>query len=137
MSLALAGIAAALLGLEMAEKQRRLRALGAPWRLAAIAGGALRAHGAALYHLSATLGRYYGIPLALLAGLFPACAASAVVAWATAPLVDFLRKRPAVSLLAYLGIYLLETTAYQVGVLYGCLRHRSSRPLRPRLAWRR
>ncbi len=130
---------AALLGLvvEVGWKAHRLRRVGLQVPLPQVAGAVLRARGAALYHLSANIARYYSIPLLLASLLWPPLLLAAAVLLAISPITDYERLRPELGLLAFVGLCWLELLAYQAGVWRGCLRWRSGRPLLPliRLGW--
>ncbi|HWG12409.1 MAG TPA: mycofactocin biosynthesis glycosyltransferase MftF [Streptosporangiaceae bacterium] len=54
--------------------------------------------------------------------------APAMLGWA--------ERRPPMDPVRYVGARLLDDMAYSLGVWQGCLRHRTARPLLPRLTWR-
>lgn len=126
-----------LLGAELNGKRHRLRRLGVQTPLRRLSGAVWREHRASLYHLSASLTRYYGLPLLLACGLAPALLPATAVVLLAAPIGDYYRRRPALGLPAFIGLYWLEMAAYQVGVWQGCWRERTLKPLLPRLCWRR
>ncbi len=51
------------------------------------------------------------------------------------PAADWRARRPAIDPVRYVAARLLDDVAYSVGVWQGCLEHRTTRPLRPRLWW--
>jgi mycofactocin glycosyltransferase len=53
-----------------------------------------------------------------------------------APLLDWREQRPPLDPVRYTAARLLDDLAYSLGVWQGCLRHRTVRPLLPRLWWR-
>ncbi|MGF1470088.1 MAG: mycofactocin biosynthesis glycosyltransferase MftF [Sandaracinaceae bacterium] len=126
-------LAAALLVAEAVDKTRRLRALGVPAPPRRLLGALLRSHGAACYHFSRAVGRYASVPLLGASVLEPTVAIFAALALPIAPVVDHRRKRPDLGLLAFLGLTALEMAAYQAGVVWGCVKHRTLRPLWPRV----
>jgi hypothetical protein len=126
-----------LLGLELSDKRRRLQRLDIILPLRRLSGALWREHRASLYHLSASVTRYYGLPLLVACLLLPALLPATAVALLAAPLGDYRRRRPALGLPAFIGLYWLEMAAYQVGVWQGCRREWTLKPLLPRLCWRR
>lgn len=136
-ALALAILVAAMLTHEVTSKRRRLKGLGVSLPAGRIAAAVLREHGASMYGLSANVIRYYGLPLLVLAGLFPALLPAAVPLFVVAPAVDHRRLKPACGFAVFVGLSWLEMSAYQLGVWRGCFARRTFRPLLPRLHWRR
>lgn len=51
------------------------------------------------------------------------------------PAVDWRARRPPLDPVRYVAARLLDDVAYSIGVWQGCLEHRTTRPLRPRLWW--
>ena len=131
--LALAAAAAALVAFDVAAKMRRLRAIGLPAR--GVVPAVFRAQGASLYHLSAAVSRYLGLPLLALALLVPSLAPAVVVLLATYPLLDARIRGARMVAPLYLALYTLDMAAYQIGILRGRVVHRSL--LLPRIKLRR
>jgi mycofactocin system glycosyltransferase len=52
------------------------------------------------------------------------------------PVLGWRERRPPVDPVRYVSARLLDDVAYSLGVWQGCLRHRTARPLLPKLAWR-
>lgn len=52
------------------------------------------------------------------------------------PLLGWRERRPPLDPVRYTAARLLDDVAYSLGVWRGCLRHRTARPLLPRLTWR-
>jgi mycofactocin glycosyltransferase len=52
------------------------------------------------------------------------------------PVLGWAERRPPMDPVRYAGARLLDDVAYSLGVWQGCLRHRTARPLLPRLTWR-
>lgn len=136
-AIALAGFATAMTAIELLTKLRQLRGIGVVVQARRVAVAVLREHGASLYHLSATMTRYYGLPLLGLALLWPPLLPAAAMLLLVAPIADHRRAGAEVSLPVFVGLYWLEMAAYQCGVWRGCLGRRSLRPLLPSLRWRR
>jgi mycofactocin system glycosyltransferase len=130
---ALAVAAVTLLVVDVVAKVRRLRDIGLPAR--GVSSAVLRAQGASLYHLSAAVSRYLGLPLIALALLVPALAPAAVVLLATYPLLDARLRGARLMAPLYVALYTLDMAAYQIGILRGRIAHRSL--LLPRIKLRR
>lgn len=96
-----------------------------------------REHAASLYHLSANVVRYYSLPLLLLGALQPGLLPVLLLLFLIAPVGDYRRLRPVLSLPRFVGLYWLEMAAYQLGVWYGCWRRRTLQPLLPTLRLQR
>ncbi len=132
-AIALVLAAVVLLVVDVITKSRRLRAIGLPMR--GVVSAVMRVQGASLYHLSAAVSRYLGVPLLALAALAPATAPAVVVLLGTYPLIDARIRGARVFVLLYIALYTLDMAAYQAGVFWGRLSHRSL--LLPRLKLRR
>jgi mycofactocin system glycosyltransferase len=52
------------------------------------------------------------------------------------PVLGWAERRPPMDPVRYVTARLLDDVAYSLGVWQGCLRHRTARPLLPKLAWR-
>jgi mycofactocin glycosyltransferase len=52
------------------------------------------------------------------------------------PVLGWAERRPPMDPVRYVSARLLDDVAYSLGVWQGCLRHRTARPLLPRLTWR-
>jgi mycofactocin system glycosyltransferase len=121
------------LTVEFGVKFRRLRRSGVCLPAGQVMSAVLREHVAALYHLAANVARYYSLPLLCAGLIWPALLLPLAVLLFVNPSLSYVRRRPQVSLPVFLGLYVLEMLAYQAGVWRGCLRHRTLRPLVPRL----
>jgi mycofactocin glycosyltransferase len=51
------------------------------------------------------------------------------------PVLGWAERRPPMDPVRYVGARLLDDVAYSLGVWRGCLRHRTARPLLPKLTW--
>ncbi len=104
-----------------------------PWTTAAQLGG--RGTLLAGEQLGRTLTRTWW-PLALpLAAAVPRLRLPLAAAAVLPPLVEWRRTRPPTPILPWVAIRLADDVAYSVGVWKGCLRERTTAPLRPRLWW--
>jgi hypothetical protein len=82
----------------------------------------LRAHLSMLYFVYFHLVRYYLAPPAAAGLVAPGAWLLMSVAVLYAAAVDYAVKKPRLSFPVFLGYYLAEHGAYQVGVVVGCLR---------------
>ncbi len=133
---AFAFLALAIVAGETVGKHRRLHRMGLPVPARRLAQSILREQAASLYHLGCDVTRYYGVPLAAVGVLWPPLLAVAAVLLLVPPICDHRRRKPSVSLPAFIGLYWLEMAFYQRGVWRGCLDRRCWRPLLPRIRWR-
>ncbi len=126
-----------MIGFELLTKFRKLRRLGVAVPASRISAALLREHGASLYHLSADVSRYYGLPLVAISALWPPLLPPAVVLLLVSPISDYRRSEPFLSLPVFIHLYWLEMAAYQLGVWRGCLSRRTFSPLLPKIRWGR
>ena len=126
-----------MIAFELLTKFRKLRRLGVAVPASRISAALLREHGASLYHLSADVSRYYGLPLVAISALWPPLLPPAVVLLLVSPISDYRRLEPFLSLPVFVHLYWLEMAAYQLGVWRGCLSRRTLRPLLPKIRWGR
>lgn len=122
---------------EIKQKSQQLSKAGASVPNRRLFSAVLREHVASFHHLSADITRYYSLPLLVVTWLAPACWPATMILLLTAPIGDYYRLKPNLSLPAFIGLYGLEIVAYQLGLWLGCLRQRTLLPLLPRLRWRR
>ena len=91
----------------------------------------LRGHLAYVYHLCRHLTRYYTLP-ALLAGMiFPPLLLLAFILCSIVIGVDYVRLRPRMTIGSFALCSLLDDCAYEIGVLFGCIKQRTWKPLIP------
>lgn len=129
-----------LIGLLLAEfrqKYRQLRKVEISVASMNLPKAMLREHLASLYHLSANVVRYYSLPLLAVSSVWSPLLWPVSVLMLAAPISDHRRLRPRLPLSAFIGLYWLEMAAYQFGIWNGCIKHRSLRPLWPKLRWSR
>jgi mycofactocin system glycosyltransferase len=122
---------------ELRDKRLALAKHGVERSGFALLPAVLRSHRAALVHLGSAVGRYYGLPLALAALLHPSLALLALLLLLPPPVEAWWRLRPPLPLPTFVGLYALEMIAYQAGLVVGCWREGTLRPLWPRVVLRR
>jgi hypothetical protein len=132
------GVALLLLVLlEVKQKSHQLKKVGVVLPRKRLYSAVLREHVASFHHLSADVTRYYSLPLLVILWLVPECWPAVIILLLTAPIGDYYRLKPHLSLAVFIGLYGLEMVAYQLGLWRGCLRERTLRPFLPKLRWRR
>ena len=105
-----------MIAFELLTKFRKSRRLGVAVPASRISAALLREHGASLYHLSADVSRYYGLPLVAISALWPPLLPPAVVLLLVSPISDYRRLEPFLSLPVFVHLYWLDMAAYQLGV---------------------
>jgi hypothetical protein len=93
----------------------------------------LRGHLAYTYHLCRHLTRYYTLPLLLVSLIVPPLLPLTSMLCGVVIGVDYRRLRPDMGLGWYALCSLLDDCAYEVGVVWGCVKHRTWKPLVPRI----
>jgi mycofactocin system glycosyltransferase len=91
----------------------------------------LRGHLAYIYHLSRHLTRYYTLPIFFLCFLVPPVCILLIILCGIVIGVDFIRLRPKMDIGRYALCSLLDDCAYEVGVVWGCMKYRTWKPLVP------
>jgi mycofactocin system glycosyltransferase len=91
----------------------------------------LRGHLAYTYHLCRHLTRYYTLPLLLAGIIMPPLLLAALLLISLVVGVDYIRLRPAMGPGAFALCSVLDDCAYEVGVVRGCLKHGTLKPLWP------
>jgi mycofactocin system glycosyltransferase len=137
MGATLVSLVVVLLMRELTEKNRQLRQGGIKVPLHWLGGALLREHMASLYHLSATITRYYSLPLLVAGWFWPSLLLPTVILLLVAPLGEYRRRQPRLTFRFFIGLYWLEMAAYQYGVWRGCFSTRSFWPLLPLVRWDR
>ncbi len=104
-----------------------------PWPLAGRLAGAGTVAAGRLFGSALTRTWW---PVALPAALaFPRVRLPLAALALAPPVLDWRARRPAMDPVRYVAARLLDDVAYSIGVWQGCLEHRTTRPLRPRLWW--
>jgi len=91
----------------------------------------LRGHLAYVYHLCRHLTRYYTLPALLVGLMFPPLLLLALIQCSIVIVVDYVRLRPPITFGRFALCSLLDDCAYEIGVLLGCVRQRTWKPLVP------
>jgi mycofactocin system glycosyltransferase len=121
---------------DVARRLLNLRGEGmtvSPWL---VGFSALRVHLSLAHSLLFLAVRYCLLGLVVLSALVPRLRLPVAFAVLYTSAVDYSVKRPRISYPGYLACYVLEHSAYQVGVALGCLQRRTLRPYRISLAAR-
>ena len=112
-------------------RQRKVQQQNIPLNPLIIFQATLRGHLAYTYHLCRHLTRYYTLPL-LATGLLVLPFLPLVLILCSAVIsVDYARLQPHMSLSEYILCSLLDDCAYEVGVVLGCIKYRTWKPLLP------
>ncbi len=91
----------------------------------------LRGHLSYTYHLCRHLTRYYTLPLLAIGLLIPPFLPLVLILCSVVISVDYARLQPHMSLSEYILCSLLNDCAYEVGVVLGCIKYRTWKPLLP------
>src|SRR6266702_513626 len=91
----------------------------------------LRGHLAYTYLLSRHLTRYYTLPLLVVSLLIPPLLLLTCLLCGIVIGIDYWRLRPEMGLGWYALFSVLDDCAYEVGVVWGCVKHRTWKPLVP------
>ena len=91
----------------------------------------LRGHLAYVYHLCRHLTRYYTLPALLVGMIFPPLLLLAFMLCSIVIGVDYARLRPRMTIGSFALCSLLDDCAYEIGVLLGCIKQRTWKPLIP------
>jgi mycofactocin system glycosyltransferase len=110
---------------------RKVQAQGIPIRPLAIVRATLRGHLAYTYHLCRHMTRYYTLPLLLIGLMLPPLLLLAIMLCGIVIGVDYARLRPEMGFGAYALCSVLDDCAYEVGVVVGCMKHGTWKPLWP------
>jgi mycofactocin system glycosyltransferase len=113
------------------KRMRKVQAQHLPIGPFTVFKATLRGHLAYTYHLCRHLTRYYTLLLLMGGLLLPPLLVLLFVMCSIVIGVDYVRLRPDMRLGQYALCSLLDDCAYEVGVVLGCIRHRTWRPLVP------
>ena len=91
----------------------------------------LRGHLAYVYHLCRHLTRYYTLFMLVMGVICPPLLLLAFILCSIVVGVNYIRLRPRMTLGRFVLCSLLDDCAYEVGVLLGCIKQRTWRPLVP------
>jgi len=113
------------------KQQRKVLEQYLPIRFPVVFKATLRSHLAYTYQLSRHLTRYYTLPLLTVCFLVPPLFIFLLMLCGIVIGVDYVRLRPEMNVGAYALCSLLDDCAYEVGVVWGCVKQRTWKPLVP------
>ncbi len=90
-----------------------------------------RGHLAYTYQLCRHLTRYYTLPLLATGLLVPPFLPLVLILCSIVMSVDYIRLQPGIGLPEYALCSLLDDCAYEVGIVLGCIKYRTRKPLLP------
>ena len=96
-----------------------------------VARATLRGHLSYTYHLCRHFTRYYTLPLLIASIVIPPLLLLLCVLYGIVIGVDYVRLRPDLGLSEYVLCSVLDDCAYEVGVVWGCIKFRTWKPLIP------
>lgn len=112
-------------------RMQKIRRQNVPIIPQTIIKATLRGHLAYTYHLCRHLTRYYLLPLLMLSLLIPPLLLFTFLLSSVVIGVDYVRLHPDMSLSTYALCSILDDCAYEVGVVQGCIKHKTWKPLFP------
>jgi mycofactocin glycosyltransferase len=124
--------AAIAIGLHGALLERRLRSTGIP--RSQVIAWSLRAAAQTLFAWSRA-STVLAAPLLVGSLRRPGTRLAALVLLAASPAEEWVRRRPRLDPLRWSAACIVDDAAYGLGVWWGCLRHRTVKPLLPALRW--
>ncbi len=113
------------------KRLQKVRAQRVPIGFLAVFKATLRGHLAYTYLLCRHLTRYYTLPLLVVSLLIPPLFLLTCILCGIVISVDYWRLRPEMGLGWYALCSVLDDCAYEVGVVWGCVKHRTWKPLVP------
>ncbi len=113
------------------KRWRRVRREGVPVGPLVVLRATVRGNLAYTYHLARHLTRYYTLPLLLVGLMLPPLLVLLFMLMGIVIGVDYVRLRPNMRLGAYAWCAVLDDCAYEIGVVRGCVQHRTWKPLWP------
>jgi mycofactocin glycosyltransferase len=113
------------------KRLQKVRAQRVPIGFLAVFKATLRGHLAYTYLLCRHLTRYYTLPLLVVSLLVPPLLLLTCLLCGIVIGVDYWRLRPEMGLGWYALCSLLDDCAYEVGVVWGCIKYRTWKPLLP------
>lgn len=97
----------------------------------AIFKATIRGHLSYTYHLCRHLTRYYTLPLLLLGVLLPPLLLLVLILCSIVIGVDYVRLGPQMNLGQYALCSLLDDCSYEIGIITGCIKHKTWKSLLP------
>lgn len=114
---------------------RTIRKKGVPVGIISIFFAVLRGYAAFAYHLSAFVSRYYMIWAILLFPVFPTTSTVIFVIHLVVGIVGYVIKKPRLNPFSFLFYFTMDQVSYQLGVWWGCLKHRTFGSVNPKVVW--
>ena len=125
----LAAILVALFG--TLKRLRLVRRQGIALHPLVVLRATLRSYLAYTYHLCRHITRYYTLPLLIIGVIVPPLLLLVLILCGIVIGVDYARLRPNMRLEQFALCSLLDDCAYEVGVVMGCVKQRTWKPLVP------
>ncbi len=113
------------------KQQKKVREQYIPIRFPIVFKATSRSHLAYMYLLNRHLTRYYTLPLLVVSLLVPPLFILLLMLCGIVIGVDYVRLRPEMDMSGYALCSLLDDCAYEVGVVWGCVKQRTWKPLVP------
>ena len=113
------------------KRLQKVREQRVPIGFLAVFKATLRGHLAYTYLLSRHLTRYYTLPLLLVSLLVPPLFLLTCILCSIVIGIDYWRLKPHMGLGWYALCSLLDDCAYEIGVVWGCIKYRTRKPLLP------
>ena len=104
-----------------------------PVSMWSVCGSVIRSYPTLLYHCCSFISRYYLIFALAIGIIWPVGGIIIIAMHLLAGVVEFRLKKPAMNPLVFLMYFTLEQLSYQLGVWYGCIKHRCFMPVNPRI----
>jgi hypothetical protein len=110
---------------------QKVKAYGSVIDLPIVMKATLRGHLAYMYHLSRHLTRYYTLPIFICSFFVPSVFILLFILCGMVIGVDYVRLKPQMDIGRYAFCSLLDDCAYEVGVVWGCMKYEMWKPLVP------
>jgi mycofactocin glycosyltransferase len=110
---------------------QKVKEYGSVIKLPIVIKATLRAQLAYTYHLSRHVTRYYTLPLLVVSVIVPPVFILLLILCSIVIGVDYVRLRPKMDVGRFTICSLLDDCAYEVGVVWGCIRYGTWKPLVP------
>ena len=110
---------------------QKVRAQQVPISAITVLKATVRGHLAYMYHCCRHIARYYTLPMLIIGVLLPPLLLLPLLLGLLVAMIDYVRLKPAMSFAAYACCAVLDDCAYEVGVVQGCIRHKTWKPLVP------
>jgi mycofactocin glycosyltransferase len=110
---------------------KKVKIYGSVVGLPMVTKATLRSHLAYTYHLSRHLTRYYTLLLLVISILIPPVFILLFILCCIVIVVDYIRLKPRMDIGRYAFCSLLDDCAYEVGVVWGCAKYNTWKPLVP------